>query len=418
MTVLRVLMVATVSIVTSAGSVLLAQEETGVDAIKVFLDCDFCDFDHFRREVTFVNYMRDRRDAQVHVLVTRQSTGGGREYTFHFIGLREFAGQEDTLRYQASSTDTEAETRDGLVHTFEMGLIPFVAGTPIGSRITISYEQPEVQQVATPEEDPWNFWVFRLRTGGSANGESQQTRWSVNGSVSADRLTEDWKIDSDLSGRFSRSVFDLGDGEEFVSTSKNFNGELLVVRSISDHWSIGGGVNGFSSTFTNRDLALSIRPAVEYSLFPYEKSTRKQLIFLYQVGPFYFNYEEVTLFDKLEETRFRQSLEVAYEVTQPFGQVGVSIQGSHFLHDFALHRIDVRSDLSIRLVRGLNLNLFGSISRIKDQIHLPRADIPDEEILVQRRQLGTSFRYFVFWSLSYTFGSIFSNVVNPRMDEF
>lgn len=418
MTVLRVLMVATVSIVTSAGSVLLAQEETGVDAIKVFLDCDFCDFDHFRREVTFVNYMRDRRDAQVHVLVTRQSTGGGREYTFHFIGLREFAGQEDTLRYQASSTDTEAETRDGLVHTFEMGLIPFVAGTPIGSRITISYEQPEVQQVATPEEDPWNFWVFRLRTGGSANGESQQTRWSVNGSVSADRLTEDWKIDSDLSGRFSRSVFDLGDGEEFVSTSKNFNGELLVVRSISDHWSIGGGVNGFSSTFTNRDLALSIRPAVEYSLFPYEESTRKQLIFLYQVGPFYFNYEEVTLFDKLEETRFRQSLEVAYEVTQPFGQVGVSIQGSHFLHDFALHRIDVRSDLSIRLVRGLNLNLFGSISRIKDQIHLPRADIPDEEILVQRRQLGTSFRYFVFWSLSYTFGSIFSNVVNPRMDEF
>lgn len=418
MTVLRVLMVATVSIVTSAGSVLLAQEETGVDAIKVFLDCDFCDFDHFRREVTFVNYMRDRRDAQVHVLVTRQSTGGGREYTFHFIGLREFAGQEDTLRYQASSTDTEAETRDGLVHTFEMGLIPFVAGTPIGSRITISYEQPEVQQVATPEEDPWNFWVFRLRTGGSANGESQQTRWSVNGSVSADRLTEDWKIDSDLSGRFSRSVFDLGDGEEFVSTSKNFNGELLVVRSISDHWSVGGGVNGFSSTFTNRDLALSIRPAVEYSLFPYEESTRKQLIFLYQVGPFYFNYEEVTLFDKLEETRFRQSLEVAYEVTQPFGQVGVSIQGSHFLHDFALHRIDVRSDLSIRLVRGLNLNLFGSISRIKDQIHLPRADIPDEEILVQRRQLGTSFRYFVFWSLSYTFGSIFSNVVNPRMDEF
>ena len=418
MTVLRVLMVATVSIVTSAGSVLLAQEETGVDAIKVFLDCNFCDFDHFRREVTFVNYMRDRRDAQVHVLVTRQSTGGGREYTFHFIGLREFAEQQDTLRYQASSTDTEAETRDGLVHTFEMGLIPFVAGTPIGSRITISYEQPEVQQVATPEEDPWNFWVFRLRTGGSANGESQQTRWSVNGSLSADRVTEDWKIDSDLSGRFSRSVFDLGDGEEFVSTSKNFNGALLVVRSISDHWSVGGGIEGFSSTFTNRDLALSIRPAIEYSLFPYEESTRKQLIFLYQVGPFYFNYEEVTLFDKLEETRFRQSLEVAYEVTQPFGEVGVSIQGSNFLHDFALHRIDVRSELSIRLVRGLNFNMFGSVSRIKDQIHLPRADIPDEEILVQRRQLGTSFRYFVFWSLSYTFGSIFSNVVNPRMDEF
>lgn len=89
-------------------------------AIGVFLDCQtlHCDFDHFRREITFVNWVRDRQDAHVHILGTAQETGGGgREFTFAFIGLREFAGRSDTLRYVSSNTDTEAEVRDGLVQT-------------------------------------------------------------------------------------------------------------------------------------------------------------------------------------------------------------------------------------------------------------------------------------------------------------
>ena len=38
----------------------------------------------------------------------------------------------------------------------------------------------------------------------------------------------------------------------------------------------------------------------------------------------------------------------------------------------------------------------------------------DEEILLRQRELATSFQYFVSLGVSYTFGSIFSNVVNPR----
>lgn len=37
------------------------------------------------------------------------------------------------------------------------------------------------------------------------------------------------------------------------------------------------------------------------------------------------------------------------------------------------------------------------------------------ELLVRRRQLGTDYRYFANLGFSYTFGSRFSNVVNPRM---
>ncbi|MEE3151784.1 MAG: hypothetical protein VX300_05870, partial [Acidobacteriota bacterium] len=40
--------------------------------LLVFLDCDrrTCDQNYLRREITFINYVRDRQDAQIHILVT------------------------------------------------------------------------------------------------------------------------------------------------------------------------------------------------------------------------------------------------------------------------------------------------------------------------------------------------------------
>jgi hypothetical protein len=64
----------------------------------------------------------------------------------------------------------------------------------------------------------------------------------------------------------------------------------------------------------------------------------------------------------------------------------------------------------------LELNVNGGVERIKDQIHLARGGATDEEVLLRRRELGTEWRYRLGLSLSYTFGSIFNNVVNPRFD--
>jgi hypothetical protein len=43
-----------------------------------FLDCDAagCDVDHIRNELDFVRWVRDRADADVHVIVTAETTGG------------------------------------------------------------------------------------------------------------------------------------------------------------------------------------------------------------------------------------------------------------------------------------------------------------------------------------------------------
>src|SRR3954468_13760717 len=88
-----------------------SQQDT-TKALRVFVDCGYCDLDYIRTEMPWVDYMRDRADAQVHILVTQEGTGGGgSQFTLNFIGLKEFAARNDTLRYTAASTDSQDATR-------------------------------------------------------------------------------------------------------------------------------------------------------------------------------------------------------------------------------------------------------------------------------------------------------------------
>ena len=50
-------------------------------APKIYIDCSGCDIDFIKTEITFVNYVRDSKEAQVHILVTTQRTGSGAKST-------------------------------------------------------------------------------------------------------------------------------------------------------------------------------------------------------------------------------------------------------------------------------------------------------------------------------------------------
>ncbi|RPJ03190.1 MAG: hypothetical protein EHM31_01645, partial [Candidatus Aminicenantes bacterium] len=107
-------------------------DELKKTAVKVFLDCDSCDLDYIKTEITFVNYVRDRLEAQVHVLITTQATGsGGREYTLTFIGQNECRDLTDIQKYFSAQSDTEDDVRRGLVRTLKLGLMSYVGRTPI-----------------------------------------------------------------------------------------------------------------------------------------------------------------------------------------------------------------------------------------------------------------------------------------------
>ena len=415
----RTLLTALVLTIVLLPAGLQAQEvQPPPSSLRVFLDCEFCDFDHFRREITFVDYVRDRAVAQVHVLVTGQETGaGGRQYTFYFIGQEMFAGRQDTLQWTSRQDNTDDEVRAGQTRTFALGLVPYAVRTPVAEALSVEFEGPDVAAATSQADDPWNLWVFRLRTSGSIEGEETQNSKSLDGSISADRVTEDHKLEFGARFEYNEDTFkDLEDDEELRSFSREANADALIVFSIDDHWSWGGETRVGSNTRLNQDLYFSFMPALEYSLYPYRESTRRQITFLYEIGLVYYDYDRITLFDKFQETLAEQTFEISAGFQQPWGEIDVGVEWSNYLHDFGLHRLDFSSRFEVRLFRGLNFDVSGNIARIQNQLFvLRREDISDDEVLLRRAELGTDYEFEIELGLSYTFGSVFNNVVNPRM---
>jgi hypothetical protein len=96
-----------------------ASPQAPVGTLSVFLDCrDGCDTQYIRTEIAYVNWVRDRTVADVHVLVTSQDAGGGGDaFTLAFIGQRAYAGRGDTLTFTTNATTTSDEERQGVTRT-------------------------------------------------------------------------------------------------------------------------------------------------------------------------------------------------------------------------------------------------------------------------------------------------------------
>jgi len=388
--------------------------------LRVFADCQTggCDLDYFRTEIPFVDYMRDRADAQVHILVTSQATGGGgTTYTINFIGLRDLAGSADTLRYIAPQAATDDDKRAGLARAIKLGLVRYVARTPVGDQLQISYAPPSVASVAArPVSDPWNLWVFRINANANLNGEESQSFTALRGSVVANRTSEDWKFRIGVNGGYSESQFTFSDGTKYNAYSHFYGANQLLVKSLGAHWSAGEKASLSSSTYYNQKLFTRFAPALEFDIFPYSEATRRQLTFQYSVGVSTFRYQDTTIFNKISEVRPDHSLVAALDVKQPWGSVSLSLEGTAFLDDMTKHRVVFYNAFDVRVFKGFSVNMYLGVSLLRDQLYLAKGSLSDEDILVRKRQLASTFSYYGGLGLSYTFGSIFNNIVNPRFD--
>jgi hypothetical protein len=396
-----------------------AQADTASrELLRVFLDCrSGCDGDFFRTELTWVNFVRDRQLAEVQLLITEQSTGaGGSEYTLTFIGQGALAARADTAVYVSQPSATDDEIRRGLVRISGQGLLRYVRGTPIASRIDLVYRAPTNQGRSDTRgaRDRWNLWVYRVGANVNSNGDANYKNTFLNGSLRASRTTAQWKLSFQVNGNYEENRFVLSDTETVTSYQRNFNSNHQIVKSLSDHWSIGAEANAGSSKFRNQDFIARVNPAIEYDLFPYSQSTRHQLVFRYGVGVQTTNYIDTTIYGKLKETHPVHRLVVASSLQQPWGGIDGSATYSQFLHDLNKTNLEVFGSINWRIVAGLSFNFFGEYSQIHDQLYLPKGELTDQDVFIRLRQLQTSYSYFFGAGLSYTFGSIFNSVVNPR----
>ncbi len=385
------------------------------DALNVYFNCPNCDMDYLKKEITFINYVRDQKDAQLYILVTSMNTGsGGTEYSIYFIGQKEFLKKNDTLKFSTSPDDTEDKIRIMYNQKLKIGLISYVSKTPLAKDISISFQSNEETNPGDVK-DPWKNWVFNLYSYCYISGEESIKYFYNYSSIDATKVTEKKRIDFNAYYSLNKTKYKISDPDTtIISRSNSKTISALYVGSLGDHWSIGGSADVYSSTYSNIDIGMSINPTIEYNLFKYSESTRRQLRFNYNIGSEWNRYIDTTIFNKTKENLYTQSIKIAYKVIEKWGSVQTSVTGSTYLHDFSKNSLAFYTSLSVRLFKGLSVNLNGQVQLIRNQLYLPKAGATSEEILTQQKQLATQYSYYGNIGLTYTFGSIYNNIVNPR----
>jgi hypothetical protein len=385
------------------------------DQLKVFLDCQQCFPDYLRSEVTFVDYVRDRAEADVHVLMTSAETAsGGTEYTIAFIGQKTLDGTNRTLRTATRPDDPDDVVRRQLANALRVGLLNYVAADTVSPDLAVTVRTGGEEDDAVPRTDRWDHWVFSLRGGASFQGEESSRQTQLGGSVSADRITPLWKMTFGGELDHETEEFDLDEESPVKVRRRERDFDALIVRGLGEHWSIGGRAQIESSTFDNMELAIEVAPALEYNVFPYSSYTRRQLRTLYSLGVESRDYYEITLFGKTEEVLPSHELSLTYEQRERWGSLDARAEWSQFLHDLDKSRFEAEADIALRVVRGLSVGFEVRASRIRDQLSLPARGASEEEILLRLRQLQSGYEYDVQLNLTYSFGSVFSSIVNPR----
>jgi len=388
------------------------------NALKVYIDCNYCDQQYFKENFTLINYVRDRKEADVQIIVTTMETGsGGDEFTLQFIGRKNFKRFSDTLSFSLPSDYTDDEERTGLLKHIQLGLVPYIMKTPFADKINLSFDSNEE---AEKEKDPWNNWVFRIYTRGYGQKEKSFSQMNFNSGLSAGKVTKDIKIQFNLQNYYNESKYRLYENDSLVYKNdvytRSYSFYNLTTWSIGDHWGIGWFAGARNSTYSNLKLKANFSPAVEYNVFSYEEATHKQLRFLYSVGYKHMDYIDTTIYNTLHDRLFEQELRLMFSYVAEWGSIDANVSWENYMHDFNLYSVGMFLGTSIRIVKGLSFELYGTVEIPRNQITLRKAGTTPEEILTRQHEMQSNYSLWVHAGLSYTFGSIFNNVVNPRFE--
>lgn len=386
------------------------------DRLRVYVDYSESDNTErfMRSEIHFVDYVRDPNLAQVHIFITEQKTGSeGKRLTISFIGRENFAGQDENLFYFAPQSATDIERREGLTRIVKMGLMPYVAQTPEAPNMDIRYNKKREPQVEM-NGDSWDYWVFMIDMGGGLNAEESVKGYTLSSALSANRITEAWKFENSYELLYEEENFSQDD-ENLTSSLRKWELKSEAVKSLTDRWSAGLTGKLFSTTYKNIKTGYSISPAVEYNIFPWVEAERRKFTLVYRLGLAAWRYYEITLYDKLRETLFFQALELDLQMSQPWGEIDFEVKANQYPQIKDMYSIQLDVELSLRLSSSWSFVLETTFESIHDQIYLPKGDATIDEILLRRRQLATTYNLATVFSLRFTFGSIYNNIINRRL---
>lgn len=390
---------------------LLAQEKP--QTLTVFLDCDFCSKDYIKKELKQVEFVRDQSYADVHLFfVTQENASGGDHYEIEFIGQKKYINIKDKLSFDTTGETTEDQSRKTTLKYLQVGLMRFWIANGLVDDISVSIKSKKGEKKEAVV-DPWNSWSFSVGLNGFFNGQESYSNRSIRGNFSAKRITDKNKFTIRFGLNNNKSVF-VYNGSDIISEKQSSYAYGKDVISINEHWSAGVFMHLGNSLYRNKAFYISLKPAIEYNIFPYEKSSKKALAFNYKVGLLHNNYYELTVFGKNNERLWQHGVGVTGSVVKKWGSISSSVNYNSYLHDMSLYSLNVDLNTRLRLFKGFSLNLYGSYGIAHDQLNIAAAGSSLQSLLLQQQQLKSGFNYFSSIGISYSFGSIYNTVINPR----
>ena len=395
----------------------ISQQKT-IDKVKIYLDCSWhCDADFLQRDMSYIDFFRDAKSANLHIIVKGETgSSGGEIVTFRFIGVEEFEGVNNTLMLDVSVNTPEASKRELYLEVLKKGVYAYIIRTSNKDNVNISYIGSEEKIENKEVKDKWNNWVFRTSIGGNFSGEESRSNSRSYLSLSANKINEESKFTSDLDIISSISKTKIENSPEVTAENKRKNASFTYVKSKGEHFSIGAKANYSQSTYRNYDGHYQFSPCIEYNIFPYSESSEHRLSLLYGVSANHNDYTETTVYFKTSENFASHLFELTYDNSQTWGSFSFSINGNQILDKDDLRKYNVRisSRTDWNITKGLSLNYSGSLNFDRSQIHLPLNGATYEEIILRQKELESNYFYYMNFGISYTFGSMKNNVVNPR----
>jgi Protein of unknown function, DUF481 len=393
--------------------------------LKVFMDCQSdCDMNYIRTEINIVDFVLDRIAADVHVLITDQNTGsGGDKYQLIFFGQNGFKQKTDTIYFDNAANNTDFEERDLLLKYLKLGLTPFITKTDMARNISIQMKSDKVAGDLTKDttlnkKDPWNYWVFQANINGSINAEEVYKSSSLNGDFSANRVTEELRIQFSFNGGRSKSVYEFEDNngvfQKLTIRNDNYDASHILIKSLTHHWSWGYELRLSRNSFSNIKYQPVFRTGIEYNIFPYKQVNTKYFTIGYILDFRRNNYFDTTLFDKTKENLAGHTLQTKLTINQKWGTIRLGAEYRNYFNNWKYLNLETNADLNIRISGGLSVFLYTSAMLIRDQIFLPKQGASAQDVLARRRQIATGYQVFTHFGISYRFGSQLNNFVNPR----
>ncbi|PCJ96497.1 MAG: hypothetical protein COA50_06870 [Flavobacteriaceae bacterium] len=383
--------------------------------IAIFIDCN-CDNRFIRQQLAYVNHVRDQGLADIQLFIYDIKMGsGGRSYTLDFKGKNAFDDNNKKLVYETTPTMTSSEVRQGLLKKIQLGLVGYLMETEMADDIVfiVTPSSANPHEVTTTE-DAWANWIFEIYGEGEFKKETSKSKHRLEFGFEGDKITEKWRIRTDIELNRSVDKFE-NDGETFHSKREEYEFDGSVVRSLCDHWSLGMFTGIQHDSYNNLKLSIAAQPAIEYSIFPYSEVLMREISFAYRIGYLYNEYQEPTIYSLMSESLYGQTLNLKLQFRQDWGNLSANLAASSYLHDFSKNRVKFRSNVSVRVLKGLSVRFSSNLELIRDQISLPAGDASLEDVLLQQRQIATDFKLGFRVGLGYTFGSAYNNIINTRL---